>query len=90
MDKADIHIQNLPEGTPVSSPQEAHQGQTNYVLENRKVEIVGFFSKEHQGVFTHHDSFVHLHLITQDRRQMGHLDEMLLGKGDKRLFLPKG
>ena len=81
-----IHIQNLPEGTKVSSPQEAHKGQINYALKNREVEIVGFFSTGHQGVFTHHDSFVHMHLITKDETAMGHLDEAVFG--NMKLFLP--
>lgn len=86
--EADIHIQNLAPGSVVTSPEEAHQGQTNYMLRNESVDIVGFFSTEHQGVFTHHDSFLHLHLITTDRRQMGHLDAVTFG--EMKLFLPKG
>ncbi len=82
-----IHIQNLPKGTKVSSPAEAHQGQTNYKIENEDTEIIGFFSTEHQGVFTHHDSFLHMHLITMDETKMGHLDELEIGK--MKLYLPK-
>ena len=82
-----IHIQNLPIGTKVSSPKEAHQGQVDYELNNEEAEIVGFFSTEHQGVFTHHDSFVHMHLITKDESKMGHLDEVEFGR--MKLFLPK-
>jgi acetolactate decarboxylase len=85
---ADIHIQNLPAGATVSSPQEAHRGQTNYTLENESVDIIGFFSTEHQGVFTHHDSYLHMHLITTDRQQMGHLDAAAFKKGKISLFLP--
>ena len=81
-----IHIQNLPEGTTVSSPDEAHQGQTNYNLENEDAEIIGFFSTEHKGVFTHHDSYLHMHLITKDESKMGHLDEMEMGQ--MQLYLP--
>ena len=88
VNQADIHIQNLPEGTRVSSPQEAHQGQINYLLNNIGVEIIGFFSTEHQGVFTHHDSFLHLHLITQDEQQMGHLDHVKFEAKQMQLFLP--
>lgn len=84
--KADIHIQNLPEGTPVTSPAEAHQGQTSYALEQADVEIIGFFSKEHQGVFTHHDSFLHMHLITADAQKMGHLDSVEIM--EMTLYLP--
>jgi len=84
---ADIHIQNLPEGTLVSSPEEAHQGQTSYALKNAEVEIVGFFSTQHQGVFTHHDSFLHMHLITKDETKMGHLDGVEFE--EMKLFLPE-
>jgi len=82
-----IHIQNLPKGTKVSSPDEAHQGQTNYNIENEDAEIIGFFSTEHKGVFTHHDSYLYMHLITKDESKMGHLDELEIGK--MKLYLPK-
>jgi len=82
-----IHIQNLPEGTKISSPDEAHQGQTDYNIVNEDAEIIGFFSTEHKGVFTHHDSFLHMHLITKDESKMGHLDELEIG--EMKLYLPK-
>lgn len=82
-----IHIQNLPEGTKVSSPDEAHQGQTNYTIKNKEVTIIGFFSTKHKGIFTHHDSFLHMHLITNDDSKMGHLDELEIWK--VKLYLPK-
>ncbi len=86
--QAKIHVVNLPEGSKVSSPEEAHRGQQNYHLSNEEVEIIGFFSKEHQSVFTHHDTWMHMHLITNDRTQMGHLDEVTFAPGSVRLFLP--
>lgn len=87
VDSADIHIVNLPEGTEVHSPEEAHQNQKTYRVINSEVEIIGFFSTEHAGVFIHHDSFVHMHLITKDRTQMGHVDMMTLTKGKAKLYL---
>ncbi len=89
VENAEIHIQNLPKGTKVSSPEEAHQGQTSYFLKNIEVDIVGFFSTEHTGIFTHHDSNVHMHLITADRKKMGHLDKVIFGNGTIKLYLPK-
>ena len=85
--QADIHIVNLPEGSTVSSPDEAHQGQINYFLINEYATIIGFFSTEHKAVFTHHDSFVHMHLLTEDENKMGHLDELEIGT--MKLYLPK-
>lgn len=87
IESATVHLQNLPDGTKVSSPQEAHQGQIDYELENKEVEILGFFSTEHKGVFTHHDGFIHLHLITADKKMMGHVDQIELGT--MQLLLPK-
>ena len=90
IESAQIHVQNLPAGTKVSSPKEAHQGQTTYSLANRKVDIVGFFSRNHQGVFTHHDTFLHMHLITEDKTHMGHLDSIVLRSGTAQLYVPDG
>ena len=80
----------LPRGLKVSSPDETHIGQKNYQLKNERSEIVGFFSTEHKAIFTHHDSFLHMHLITADRKKMGHLDEVMFKKGSMRLYLPDG
>jgi acetolactate decarboxylase len=51
------------------------------------VEVVGFFSTEHKGIFTHHDSFLHMHLISSDEKEMGHLDELEIES--MKLYLPK-
>ena len=88
-DSAEIHIVNLEEGSKVSSPEEAHKGQKNFILKDKKVELVGFYSTEHKAVFTHHDTNIHVHLITEDKKQMGHLEKIELRKGTVKLFLPK-
>lgn len=89
VDSASVHLVNLPKGTKVSSPEEAHQGQRNFTIKNKTVELLGFFSTEHKTIFTHHDTFVHIHLITDDRQQMGHLEELNIKKGTAKLYLPK-
>lgn len=88
VEQATIHIVNLPEGSKVSSPDEAHQGQVNYQLNHEQSDIIGFFSTAHKAVFTHHDTFLHMHLITSDRNKMGHLDEVLFKPGTMKLYLP--
>ena len=88
VEQATIHIVNLPKGSKVSSPDEAHKGQKNYELNNEPSDIIGFFSTEHKAIFTHHDTFLHMHLITLDRKKMGHLDEVLFKKGTMKLYLP--
>lgn len=88
VEQASIHIVNLPKAAIVSSPDEAHQGQKNYELKNEQAELIGFFSTEHKTIFTHHDTFLHLHLITSDKQKMGHLDEVMFKKGTMKLFIP--
>ena len=83
-----IHVVNLAPGSKVSNPDEAHQGQINYALNNEAVEITGFFSTEHKAVFTHHDTFMHMHLITPNRKKMGHIDALRLAPGSWKLWLP--
>jgi acetolactate decarboxylase len=85
---ATIHVVNLPEGSIVRSPEDAHKGEVKYHLKNEPAEVIGFFSTEHKGVFTHHDTFLHLHLITSDRSKMGHLDDVAFKKGSLKLYLP--
>ncbi|HLS70521.1 MAG TPA: acetolactate decarboxylase [Chitinophagaceae bacterium] len=89
IDEAMIHIVNLAEGAKVSSPKEAHEGMIDYILNNEEVDIVGFFSTEHQSIFTHHDTYLHMHLITKDRKKMGHLDDVRFKKGELILYLPQ-
>lgn len=88
VEQATIHIVNLPKGSKVSSPDEAHKGQKNYELQNEQADIVGFFSTEHKAIFTHHDTFLHMHLMTTDKQKMGHLDEVLFKKETMKLYLP--
>jgi acetolactate decarboxylase len=87
--KAAIHVVNLPPGSTVTSLDEAHEGQRNYTLENQKVEILGFYSTKHKAIFTHHDTLLHMHLITTDQKWMGHVDHLELSKGGLTLYLPK-
>jgi acetolactate decarboxylase len=88
VDSADIHVVNLPRGAKVSSPEDARQGRRNYGIVNTGAEMVGFFSTEHQTIFTHHDTYVHIHLMTDDKKRMGHLEGMHLKKGTAKLYLP--
>lgn len=89
IDTALIHIVNLPEGIKVSSPEEAHQGIVYYPLKNENVELLGFFSRKHQAVFTHHDTFMHIHLITKNKKMMGHLDDINFGNNPMTLYWSK-
>lgn len=55
---------------------------------DKSVEILGFYSKNHQGVFTHHGSFVHLHFIDREAQIMGHVDGLKFSS-EVKFYLPK-
>jgi acetolactate decarboxylase len=75
--ETDIHVVNLPKHIKtVSSHEEAHQGQVNYLLKDRKVNLIGFYSAHHHAIFTHHSSNLHIHLITEDEKDMGHVESI--------------
>jgi acetolactate decarboxylase len=88
-ESASIHIVNLPKGSKVSSPEDAHLGLVDYQLKNEQVTLIGFFSTQHKGIFTHHDRFVHIHLLAAGNSKMGHLEEIILRKGSAKLYLPE-
>ena len=90
INRADIHIVNLPEGSTVKNPQEAHQGQVNYKLSKGPCTLLGFFSRKHKTVFTHHDTFLHIHLMTAEKDKMGHLEQVDFQSDQMKLFVPKG
>jgi acetolactate decarboxylase len=60
----------------------------HFAIENQPVRLLGFWSDKHAGIFTHHDTTIHTHLITADEKQAGHLESLLLA-GDVSLSLPR-
>ncbi|RIV74364.1 acetolactate decarboxylase [Flagellimonas aequoris] len=60
-----------------------------FSFKDTKGELIGFYSENHQGVFTHADSFVHIHFLKRDKSFMGHLDEITTKPSSYKLYLPK-
>lgn len=83
----DFHIQNLPDGTVVKSHEDAHQNQGKYVRYNVNGDIVGFFSTEHKGIFTHHDTYMHMHFINEAKDEMGHIDDITFDPTQEKFLL---
>ncbi len=71
---------------------QSHEGHAtsgyNNKLQSSEVEILGFYSEAHQGIFTHMGENAHLHFKTVDGSIAGHVDDLLLEKRSL-LFLPK-
>jgi hypothetical protein len=55
----------------------------------REVTLVGFWSSQHQGIFTPMGTNMHAHFQTRDNKVSGHVQDLKLAQGLK-LALPKG
>lgn len=77
---------------PVDDKEHTHQKHRtsgpNGVLQNQPVNILGFWSDSHHGVFTHHSTNLHMHFVTDDENLAGHVDGLANGR-DLTLYLPK-
>lgn len=82
------HVMNRPVGEAAHNPAMHQQAKQFFTLKNEVVQLLGFYSRHHQGVFTHRDSYVHVHVINQGRTKMGHLDELTILPADASLILP--
>jgi acetolactate decarboxylase len=84
----DFHIVNATPDTPPGK--EAHQKiQIPFELRGQDVTFVGFWSNQHQGVFTPMGTYMHAHFQTLDNKISGHVQGLKLAQG-MRLGLPKG
>jgi acetolactate decarboxylase len=70
-----------------------------YVTRNEPVDIVGFFSEKHSGIFLSQyapaikegsgmENAIHIHLVSRTSKAAGHIDDITLGEG-MILRLPK-
>lgn len=80
---ARMHVWNLPAGSQPNGKAKVY-----FDLVEEEVVLLGFFSRHHQAVFTHHDSYMHIHVINAERTRMGHLDALTLQPGRLTLYLP--
>lgn len=80
VDRAKLHIVNKTDDKP-HGPDQHEKVKVAFELKGDPVDVVGFFSEHHAGVFIHHDSSTHMHIVTGDRKVSGHVDELRTGRG---------
>ncbi len=86
--KLQIHI-IMRDTTEVNHSHEAHnKAKVRFDFQNTAGTLLGFFSTQHEGVFTHKGQFIHVHFLKQDQQITGHLD-LIQHKGKVTLLLPK-
>ncbi len=85
-EKANYHVIDWKEGamhTMENHKQFSYAGQVNTPLV-----LVGFYSKHHQSIFTHHTTYMHIHLLEEKTKTVGHLDDIQLN-GQITIYLPE-
>ena len=75
----DWHVINWEDGDTEHSHEKHIKSGLNGTLQNKHVEILGFYSTSHQAIFTHHTTNMHMHLKTADGEVAGHVDNLVLG-----------
>lgn len=86
----DVHIVDVPRGTEVNGPEDAHRHNKDFHLEGRTMELIGFFSTKHKAVFMHHDTNIHVHAITAERDWMGHVEQVRFDPESCQLLIAAG
>lgn len=69
-----IHVLNKP-ADELEHNHDLHDRAKKYFeYQDKEGELIGFYSRHHEGVFTHRGHYTHVHFISRDRSVMGHLD----------------
>jgi acetolactate decarboxylase len=67
----------------------AGQNQKNYEHASESGELIGVYSKIGQRIYTHHDSFMHLHFLNNKKNFTGHLDKFQSKLDQLVIYFPK-
>ena len=68
-------------------PEIHEKSKVHFRVVEEAVEIIGFYSRRHRGVFTPRDSNLHMHVRTLDNHVSGHLETFAFNQGIT-LYLP--
>ena len=87
VERLTFHVLDKRDGLP-HTPELHERAKVHFAVEREAVEIIGFLSSRHRGIFTPKDANLHMHVKTIDDRVSGHLEEVELAGGAS-LWLPR-
>lgn len=65
------------------------QSLEKFSIKNDKIVMIGFYSKNHGGVFTDKGQNLHLHFLSSNKQSSGHVDDFFIPAGSKiKLYFP--
>ncbi len=85
-DRVVFHVLNKTD-RETHSPELHEKAKVKFTLEETGVEIIGFHSRNHRGIFTPGHSAIHIHLKSEDGSISGHVDNLNFPQGLD-LYLP--
>lgn len=56
--------------------------------ENSNITFLGFYSDHHHGIFTHHTTNMHIHILDEKTKNVGHLDNLQINS-ELTIYLPQ-
>ncbi len=85
--RLDYHVINFDSETADFSKHK--EGAFRGSFEGELITILGFYSTNAKGIYTHHDSNLHMHVINDNKTIMGHVDQIFLKGSSYKLLIPK-
>ncbi len=76
----DWHVIDWDENEKKHSHKKHRESGLYGTMNDENLEMIGFFSKHHKAIFTHHTTYMHIHYKTKDGKNAGHSDNFTLGK----------
>jgi len=80
-DTLDWHVIDWAEGDSVHTHEKHRNSGLRGTLTGNNIEVLGFYSSHHHGVFTHRSTDVHMHAVAEDLAVAGHVDRLIPGAG---------
>jgi acetolactate decarboxylase len=84
----DWHVINWRDGDTIHTHKKHKSAGMHGTINNRDVEMLGFYSNAHHAIFTHQNTNMHIHVKTAGNGVAGHVDDLFLENG-MILKLPK-
>ena len=81
------HIISKPADEETHNHELHNKAKKQFVTKDVRGELLGFFSKHHEGVFTHRRHWIHTHFVAENKQQTGHV-ESFRTKWKVVIFLP--
>jgi acetolactate decarboxylase len=85
--KVKIHVLDKPADEPNHNHELHHKAKRYFTYERITGELIGFYSTQHEGVYTHKGDYTHVHFLDAERQAMGHLDDIVIA-GEVVFLLP--